>query len=129
MVTETQFCFFPKHQPRYYNPGSRCFCFQYNKPDGDGCDRERFKDPEFPNVPMCGTFDSDIRVHGCTWCGEIGHPASRCKGPSLEATDVQMTLVEFNKWDRKPKKDWLTARTRDKVIERTRDPDGRFRNP
>ena len=99
-----------------------------NKPRGENCDRVFFEDPDFLGVPMCGTIASEVRVHGCTWCGEIGHPASTCKGPRLAETDVQMTLVEFNKWDRTPKKDWWTARNREKVVERTRDPDGRFRN-
>ena len=39
-----------------------------------------------------------------------------------------MTLVEFNKWDRTPKKDWQTARNMEDLVEHTRDPDGRFRN-
>ena len=47
----------------------------------------------------------------------------------MESTDVQMTLVEFNAWDRTPKQNWELARARDAVIEKTRDPDGRFRNP
>ena len=78
---------------------------------------------------MCGTPDGEIRVHGCTWCGEIGHPASRCTGPTLESTDVQMTLVEFNAWDRSDKQNNEVARAKDSAIHRTRDPDGRFRNP
>ena len=69
------------------------------------------------------------RVHGCTWCVEIGHPASRCEGPRLSETEVQMTLVEPNSWDKAPMKDWRTARNLDIFIELSRDPDGRFRKP
>ena len=132
IIEEAQFCFYPKRQPRYYNPGSRCFCMVYNKPGGDSCSRDHFDDPEFPGISMCGGTTTggveEIRVHGCTWCGEVGHPASRCWGPYLAAADIQMTLVEFNKWDKNPKRDWWTARNMEEMVHRTRDPDGRFRN-
>ena len=100
----------------------------YNKPSGESCTRGHFEDPDFPGVPMCGGTADEIRVHGCTWCGEVGHPASRCWGPNLADTDIQMTLVEFNKWDRSHKRNWQTARNMEELVHRTRDPDGRFRN-
>ena len=127
IIAEAQFCFHPKKQPRYYNPGARSFCHVYNKPSGEHCTRGHYEDPDFPGVPMCGSDANEIRVHGCTWCGDVGHPASRCEGPRLSETEVQMTLVELNNWDRTPMKDWRTARNLEIFVERSRDPDGRFR--
>ena len=128
MISAAQFCFFPKEQPRYFNPGARTFCQVYNKPSGKGCGRTHYEDPEFPGVLMCGKDGETIRVHGCTWCGEAGHAAPQCHGRKLPDTEVQMTLHEFNKWDAAPKTSWENARNCDEFVHRTRDPDGRFRN-
>jgi hypothetical protein len=77
---------------------------------------------------MCGKDGETIRVHGCTWCGETSHPATKCKAHKLPDPEVQMTLYEFNKWDLTPKASWAAARNCDEYMHRTKDPDGRFRN-
>jgi hypothetical protein len=77
---------------------------------------------------MCGKPGETIRVHGCTWCGEVGHNAPRCHGHKLPDKQIQMTLHEFNQWKTAPKSSWENARRCDEYVHRTRDPDGRFRN-
>jgi hypothetical protein len=128
MISSAQFCFFPKEQPRFFNPGALPFCHGFNKPLGDSCKRDHYEHEEFPGVRMCGKPGEIIRVHGCIWCGEVGHNAPRCHGHKLPDVQIQMTLHEFNQWKTAPKAGWENARRCDEYVHRTRDPDGRFRN-
>ena len=120
-VADAQFCFFPLDAPRFSNPGSLGFCHAYNKPDGDQCKADGHSDTEFPGVTMCMSKQGFVRVHGCMWCGETTHARPQCVGPTLPASQVQMTLAEWQKFEPQRMRTHQDARDFDRKTFRQKD--------
>ena len=112
-VADAQFSFFPLDPPRFTNPGSLGFCHAYNRPAGNLCKADHHSDTEFPGVTMCMSQAGIVRVHGCLWCGSTTHARPQCQGPSLPASQVQMTLAEWQRFEPQRMKTFQEARDRD----------------
>ena len=85
------------------------------------CKADGHSDTEFPGVTMCMSKQGFARVHGCMWCGETTHARPQCVGPTLPASQVQMTLAEWQKFEPHHMRTHQEARNFDRKTYRQKD--------
>ena len=120
IVSDAQFCF-PLGRPAVLKPRLLGPRPRFQQPDGDQCKADGHPDTEFPGVTMCRSKQWFVRAHGCMWCGETSHARPQCVGPTLPASQVQMTLPEWQKFEPQRMRTHQDARDFDRKTFRQKD--------